>query len=789
MDKHALNVLEFNKIKDQLKEHITSKLTMKFIDTLEPKTEIAYIQDRQEEVSQAKKIIIREERIPLGGIYDIRSSLSKVEKDIVIYGDELLNILNTLVTGHRLKNYFNNLLDEDNEYYRIIKISKGISYFKELERSIKKAIDNRGEVKDSASSKLRDIRRSIRNTSDGIKDKLNSIINSSRYQKYMQESVITIRDDRYVVPIKSEYQHQFPGIVHDQSSSGQTLFIEPMAVVKLNNKLRQLAAQEEEEVYRILKELSMQVKEFLYDIKNTVQVLAILDFIFAKAKYSIEINASEPLLNQDGYINLIKARHPLLTGDVVPTNIYIGDKFNTLVITGPNTGGKTVTLKTVGLLTLMAQSGLHIPALSGSKVGVYQKIYSDIGDEQSIEQSLSTFSSHMNQIIKIIEEVNEESLVLLDELGAGTDPAEGAALAMSLLDYLYEKGAKTIATTHYSELKTYAYTNEGIENSSVEFDVETLQPTYNLQMGLPGSSNAFQIASKLGLRKEIIDRANELLARDDVEFDKVIKEIEQERKKYNTKKLETESINQEVKKLKKDYEAKLKTFEERKEQELKEAYREANKIIKRAQKKADQIIEDLKEKKKASDREIEEARSGLRQERKGIKNEESKLIEDARANREVPDLKIGDKVKIISYNKKGEVIDLFPNKKEAVVQAGIMKVNIDLRDLEKIKGKDKDDKTYPKVNISHIKSNKTKNISPKINLIGLRAVEAKSKLEKYLDDVLLSNLNQIEIVHGKGTGVLREVVHDLLDNYPSVREYRLGRPKEGGIGVTFVNFN
>ncbi|TDX46792.1 endonuclease MutS2 [Orenia marismortui] len=788
MDKHALNVLEFNKIKDQLKEHITSKLTMKFIDTLEPKTEIDYIQDRQEEVSQAKKIIIREERIPLGGIYDIRSSLSKVEKDIVIYGDELLNILNTLVTGHRLKKYFSNLLDEDNEYYRIIKISQGISYFKELERSIKKAIDNRGEVKDGASSKLRDIRRNIRNISDGIKDKLNSIINSSRYQKYMQESVITIRDDRYVVPIKSEYQHQFPGIVHDQSSSGQTLFIEPMAVVKLNNKLRQLVAQEEEEVYRILKDLSMQVKESLYDIKNTVQVLAILDFIFAKAKYSIEINASEPLLNQDGYINLIKARHPLLTGDVVPTNIYIGDKFNTLVITGPNTGGKTVTLKTVGLLTLMAQSGLHIPALSGSKVGVYQKIYSDIGDEQSIEQSLSTFSSHMNQIIKIIEEVNEESLVLLDELGAGTDPAEGAALAMSLLDYLYEKGAKTIATTHYSELKTYAYTNEGIENSSVEFDVETLQPTYNLQMGLPGSSNAFQIASKLGLRKEIIDRASDLLARDDVEFDKVIKEIEQERKEYNSKKVEAESINQNVKKLKEDYEAKLKDFEERKEKELKEAYREANKIIKRAQEKADQIIEGLKEKKKASDREIEEARSGLRQERKGIKNEESKLKEDARANREVPDLKVGDKVKIISYNKKGEVIDLFPDKKEAVVQAGIMKINIDLRDLEKIKGKDKGDKNYPKVNISHIKANKTKNISPKINLIGLRAVEAKSKLEKYLDDVLLSNLNQIEIIHGKGTGVLRELVHALLDNYPSVSEYRLGRPKEGGIGVTFVNF-
>jgi DNA mismatch repair protein MutS2 len=790
MDKHTLKVLEFNKIKEQLRKHISSKLTETFVDNLEPKTEIDYIRARQEEVSQAKQILVKEERPPFGGIYNIRDSLTKVEKDIVLYGDELLNILNTLVTGHRLSSYFVNLVDEDNEYYRIINIASNIGSFKELEKTIKLAIDERGEVKDDASPRLREIRKNIRRTSEGIRDQLNSVINSSRYRKYIQESVITIRDNRYVIPIKAEAQHQVPGIVHDQSASGQTLFIEPMPVVKLNNKLRQLSSQEEEEVYRILKELSLKVKERVDDIKNTVQILAILDFIFAKAKYSIEISGSEPLLNSDREIRLIKARHPLITGDVVANDIELGRDFDTLVITGPNTGGKTVTLKTVGLLILMSQSGLHIPALSGSSLGIYHQVYSDIGDEQSIEQNLSTFSSHMNNIIKIIEEVDDDSLVLLDELGAGTDPAEGAALAMSLLDYLHQKGAKTIATTHYSELKTYAYSNEGVENASVEFDVETLQPTYRLQMGLPGSSNAFQIASKLGLRDDIIEGANKLLTKDNIELDNILKEIERDRKEYNDKKEEAEQINQEAKRLKEEYEDKLKSLEEREEKELKEAYREANKIIKRAQDRANKIIEELKEKERASDREIEEARSGLREERKGLKNEEGKLVEEARQNRGIPNLEVGDKVKIVSLSKKGEVLQLFPDKKQALIQAGIMKVNIDLRDLEKVEGnqQEKEDSNFTKVNYSKVKGNKARNISPKLDLRGMRALDAKMKVEKYLDDVMLTNLSQIEIIHGKGTGVLKDVVHEILDDYPSVQEYRFGKPQEGGFGVTIVNF-
>ncbi len=783
MDKHALEVLEFEKIKAQLKEYITSKLTKTFIDRLSPKTDIDYIKARQEEVSQAKKIIIRESNPPLGGVYDIRDSLQQVEKNIVLDGEELLYILNTLITGHRLNNYFFNLDDDENEYYRIIKIAGQIGNFKDLERKIKRTINDQGKVKDTASSKLGDIRSDLRRTGDQIREKLNSIINSSRHQKHIQDTVVTIRDGRYVIPIKTEYQNKFPGLVHDQSASGQTLFIEPISVVKLNNKMRQLESQEEQEVYRILQELSFKIKERINEIKDTIQILAILDFIFAKARYSIKLDGVEPILNKTGYINLIKARHPLLTEDVVPIDIYLGGKFNTLVVTGPNTGGKTVTLKTVGVLIIMAQAGLHIPALSGSEIGIYSKLYADIGDEQSIEQNLSTFSSHMNQIINIIKQVDEDSLVLLDEVGAGTDPAEGASLAMSILNHLHQIGVKTIATTHYSQLKTYAYGREGVENASVEFDVETLQPTYRLQMGLPGRSNAFEIARKLGLKDEIITKAGQLLNEEDVEFDEIIKEIEKDKQEYTINKQKSKKIKEEAQKLKEEYEVRLEDLKEERDKELKETYREAKKIIKRAQMKADKIIKDLKEKKVVSDREIEKAKSGLREERKNINQGQGQLVEEIRESHEIPNLKVGDRVKIKSVNKKGEVIQL--SEEEAVVQAGIMRVTVDLRELTKV---EEDEDKRGKTNASRVKMNKSKSISPKLDLRGLRAEESKRKLEKYLDSVMLANLNQIKIVHGKGTGVLRKVVHQAIDNYPGVKEYRLGRPKEGGTGVTFVNF-
>ncbi|MFO7818996.1 MAG: endonuclease MutS2, partial [Halanaerobacter sp.] len=582
MDQHALDVLNFSEIKNQLSNYITSSLTETLIENLEPSAEIDYIQERQKEVTQAKKILIRESTPPIAGVKDIRSSLEKAEKSMILEGEELLDITTTLEVGHDLSSYFSNLEDEDNNYEKLIRIAAQIGNFRPLTNEIRKAIDNQGEVKSSASSKLQRIRRKIQNAKDSIRDKLNSMIHSNSLKDYIQDPVVTIRDGRYVIPVKVEHQGEVDGLVHDQSASGQTVFVEPTAVVKINNKLRQLESEEEQEIQRILQELMFLVQEKIDEIQTTLKLLTALDFIIAKARYSLDLDGSEPLLNEEQKTKLYKARHPLLTGDVVPIDVRLGDEFDTLVITGPNTGGKTVTLKTIGLLTLMAQAGLHVPALSGSKIGIYHQIYGDIGDEQSIKQNLSTFSSHMNQIIKIIEEAGEKALVLLDELGAGTDPTEGAALGMAILDHLHQKNVKTVITTHYSQLKTYAYNNSGVENASVEFDVETLQPTYNLQMGLPGRSNAFQIANRLGLKEEIIDRAQEFLSQEDLEIDDIIKEIEDDKKEYQNKKEQAKEDYQEAKKLKEEYQEKLVKLKEQKTRELKEAYREADKIIKRA---------------------------------------------------------------------------------------------------------------------------------------------------------------------------------------------------------------
>jgi DNA mismatch repair protein MutS2 len=790
MDAHALEVLEFAKIKDQLQTHVTSNLGADLVDNLKPKQDIDYIKQRQQEVTQAKKILIREKTPPFGGIRDIRKSLSQVKKGGSLTGKELLDIANTLSTAAQLRNYLLNLEDKEDEYKQIKQIAGQIDNFNRLERKITKAIDNQGEVKDSASSKLNDLRRKIRNTSSQIKDKLNSILNSNQYQSYIQESVVTIREDRYVIPVKAANQNDFPGIVHDKSASGQTVFIEPMPVVKLNNKLQQLITEEEREVERILQELSQAVKGKLPEIKETIKVLAMLDFIFAKAKYSLKLEGSEPLLNSKGKVDLIKARHPLLTGEVVPIDVELGKEFNTLVITGPNTGGKTVSLKTVGLLTLMAQSGLHIPALSGSEIGIYKQVFADIGDEQSIEQNLSTFSSHMKQIIKIVEEADPDSLVLLDEIGAGTDPVEGSALARALLDHLHNRGARTVATTHYSQLKSYAYNTAGVENASVEFDVETLKPTYKLRLGLPGRSNAFQIAGRLGLDEEIIDQASNYLDQSDLELDDMIKQIEDDKQEYQQKREAAEENRREAEELKEEYETKLDKLKKQKERELKEAYREANKIIKRAQNKADEIIDELKERDRLSDKEIEAARSELREERKGIKQEKQQLAEQQKEKREIPELEEGDKVKLIDLNQTGKVIDLYPSKEEALVQAGMMKVTTDLRDLKKVAGGQDETKSVKKTtNAQQVASSKTQNVSPKVDLRGLRAIEARDKLDKYLDDVLLTNLNQVEIVHGKGTGALRQVVQEVLDNYRGIEDYRLGKPKEGGTGVTIASLD
>jgi len=792
---HVLEILEYNKIKERLAKHTTSRLGHKLVVNLKPVSDLQYINQRQEEVTAAKKILNREGGVPLGGIRDIREALKKSSKEITLDGKELLDIANTLRAGRKLKRYLLGLEDEEDEYRTVMKHVVQIKKFQSLERTIQKAVDDQGRVMDSASSKLRNIRRKITNYSQRIKDKLNSILNSSKYKKFIQDFLVTVRDERYVIPIKSQFQSKVEGIVHDQSASRQTVFIEPMAVVKLNNELRSLRSKEEEEIYRILTELTSEVRKKLTGIKETLKLLAFLDFTFAKAKYSQEISGAEPLLNEEQNIKLEKARHPLIPQEeVVPISVQLGDRFNTLVITGPNTGGKTVTLKTVGLLTLMAQAGLHVPALSGSKLAVFDQVYGDIGDEQSIEQNLSTFSSHMTRIIEILRKAEKNTLVLIDEIGAGTDPTEGAALGMSILEELHNRDINTIATTHYSQLKAFAYQKDGIENASVEFNVETLRPTYRLQMGLPGRSNAFEIANRLGLDHDIIEQARNMLSEEQIQADEIIQDIEESKKSIVENEADIKKQKEEVEALKEEYKDKLAELKQLKKKIKKDAYKEAEEIIDEAKNKVDKVIKEVKTQTEIDRRQIDRAKSKLDRHSHQLDNRrtdiETELHEEELENAP-KGLQEGEQVRIKDLNREGEVVEVLSNKEEVVVQAGPMKVNVDINRLERIDD-DEINKSTKQVgksaSINRIRSKKSRRISPKLDLRGLRAMEAKEKTDKYLDDAYLAGISKAEIVHGKGTGVLREVVHDLLEEHPQVIDYRLGQEKEGGLGVTIVEF-
>ena len=532
MNEKTLKVLEYYKIVEKVSEKAESQLGKDMIKELKPERNLEKIEYLQNETREALDLLVRKGAPPLYGIHDISRELKLAEIGSTLSPGSLLKVSDMLRVSRNLKVYLKEAKDEGISNYPIIQdLIDSLRVFKNIEDQIENAIVNEEEISDNASPTLKNIRRQIVSKNDAIKDRLNSIINSEKYKKYLQDTIITIREGRYVVPIKQENRRHFKGIVHDQSSSGATIFVEPLAIVELNNELRELYIKEREEIERILRELTELVQEKAEDIRNNQKILQRLDYIFAKGRYALEINGTMPLLNEDGYINIKKGRHPLLDPKVVvPIDIYLGEDFNTLVITGPNTGGKTVTLKTVGLLTLMAQSGLFIPANSNSQIAVFDKIFADIGDEQSIEQSLSTFSSHMTNIVSILEELEPNSLVLFDELGAGTDPVEGAALAMSILDNLLKMNIRTIATTHYSQLKIYALTTEGVKNASVEFDVETLSPTYKLLIGVPGKSNAFEISAKLGLPKYILDYAKSLVSKENVEFEDVLKAIDQDRR-------------------------------------------------------------------------------------------------------------------------------------------------------------------------------------------------------------------------------------------------------------------
>ncbi|WP_432663945.1 endonuclease MutS2 [Wukongibacter baidiensis] len=786
MNERSIRVLEYTKIKEKLKNLATSWLGKDLIDELKPINNVDEVKDRLSETSEAVSILIQKGRIPFGPIYDLGRYLKVAEIGSYLYPGQLLEVGDTLRTARILKNFIK--ASDSEEFTPLQSLISNISTYKNIEERIEEAIISADEISDNASHTLKSIRRQIENKNSSIRNKLNSIINSSRTQKFLQDAIITIRQDRFVVPVKAENKRDVPGLVHDQSSSGATLFIEPMAIVEMNNELKELKLKEKAEIERILREISAQVGEVAENIKINQDILAKLDFIFAKAKLSIDMKAMEPRLNDNGYVRIKNGRHPLIdVKEVVPTNIWLGDKFNTLLITGPNTGGKTVTLKTVGLMVLMTQSGLHIPADYGTEISIFNQVYADIGDEQSIEQSLSTFSSHMTNIVEILKDASDRDLVILDELGSGTDPTEGAALAMAILTHLYDRGVKTIATTHYSELKQFALANEGVENASVEFDVETLSPTYRLLIGVPGKSNALEISRRLGLSEEIINKSKEFITNEDIEFEEIISSIESNRKTAEMERDEAIRLRLEVQKLKNDYEKKYQKLKDQKDREIREAKEEARTLLKETKREADEIIKELrgisKDVGKERNKKIEELRKKMKGSIDAL-HEPVNFAEELSDSKPPKSVKSGDMVKVLNLNQEGTVLSKPNQNGEVSVQVGIMKINVNISNLRLLKDTKKDIK---KTSIGSIMKSKTQTIRNEIDLRGKNIEESLIEIDKYLDDAYLSNLQQITIIHGKGTGALRKGIKEFLRKHSHVKTFREGVYGEGGSGVTIVD--
>lgn len=789
MDKKNMEILELDKIKEEIKRYTATIPAQEQILNLTPVVDLEYVRERLKEVTVARELTAEFGLPPFGGIRDLRKVLEKLEKGIVLSVKELVDIKDSLGGFRLLKRYFNEIVDNTEEkllekYYSPI-TSRGeqLIILKELERELERCLDEHGELKDSASPTLARIRSEIARTANRIREKMDNIIKSPQFQVMLQDNLITMRRERFVVPVKSEYRNQFKGIVHDQSASGMTLFMEPLAVVHLNNRLSELEAEEEQEIYRILTMLTEKAREHIHELESNLEIVTFLDFSFARAEYSRQIDGVEPEMNDEGIIVIEKGRHPLLREKAVPIDIYIGEKFKTLVITGPNTGGKTVALKTVGLFVLMAQCGLHVPAAQETRLAVFKNVFVDIGDEQSIEQNLSTFSSHMNRIKDFLLRADQDSLVLIDELGAGTDPGEGAALGIAILNSLKKNGATTIVTTHYSQLKNYAYEEEGVENASVEFDPRTLEPTYRILMGIPGGSNAFAIARRLGIPEEIVDEASSYLSTDELKVDKIISELSQERDRYIRLKEELQVKAEEIDSLINKYEEMSLKLEKEKERILREAREEAEAILEETRRETRNILQDLKKRAFQQRSEIDRKGNELHHQLKELEERldgKEELEESRRINQE---LQVGDEVRLLSTGSRGQVISIDEERKEATIQAGIMTVKVGLDDLIKAEMPE----TSKKEMVRRYRVKKTERVSPSLDLRGKRYEDAQRLLDKYLDDVFLAGLKQVEIIHGKGTGALRKAVQEVLDEHIHVESYRLGREGEGDHGVTIVD--
>lgn len=792
MNEKALRTLEYNKIIDKLTSLASTTYGKELCSKLLPQTDLKTIQKLQRETTDALSRMLRKGSVSFNGIHDIRPSLMRLKVGSALSATELLHISSDLDAALRLKAYggYTGKEGEEQTEDSLTEYFANLEPLTPLNNEIKRCIISEEEIADDATPALKSVRRAIKNANNRIHSELSSILSSSRTM--LQDNIITMRNGRYCLPVRAEYKALFQGMVHDQSSTGSTLFIEPMAIVRLNNELKELAIKEQEEIEKLLAELSNQAAEHTESLEYDFHTLTELDFIFARAALSKQMKASEPVFNKMGIINIKKGRHPLIDPKkVVPIDIRLGRDFTMLIITGPNTGGKTVSLKTVGLLTLMGQAGLHIPAFDGSELAVFEEVYADIGDEQSIEQSLSTFSSHMTNIVNILKEADTRSLVLFDELGAGTDPTEGAALAMSILSFLHKRQIRTMATTHYSELKIYALSTEGVSNASCEFDVETLRPTYRLLIGIPGKSNAFAISQKLGLPDYIINDAKERIGHQEKSFEDLISDLEANRITIEKEQAEISKYKAEIEQLKKNLTRKNETLEANRDRLLKEAKEQAAKILQEAKEFADQSIKRYNKwlQEGGSIKDMENERNALRER---LSESESALFKNkpkkAKKARSIEELKIGDPVHVISLGLNGTVSTLPNAKGDLYIQMGALRSLINLKDIELLEKEPEPQVELQKTQVGKIKMAKSASIHPDINLIGKTVEEAIFELDKYLDDAYLAHLPQVTVIHGRGTGALKNAVHAHLKKLKYVKTYRVGGFGEGDHGVTIVEF-
>ena len=781
MEKRVLKTLEYDKILAMLKERASCCISRELVDTMEPSGDFDTVERELKLTAEAETLFYKTGRSPVDDFPDMRHCLERMHAALFLSTGELLGIASCLKAARIAKDILAKEVGEESYLYNLAGL---LITHRSAEEEINRCVINEDEIFDGASPALARIRRAMRLANEKVREKLNSMIRSTAYQKYLQEPIITIRNGRFVIPVKQEYRQQVPGLIHDQSSSGATLFIEPSAVVELGNEYKKLLAEEADEIERILTELTAMLAPYADEIREDLNIMGQIDLVFAKAKLSRELNAVMPRLNRNNYVRIVRGRHPLIPADrVVPIDIWIGRDYRSLIITGPNTGGKTVTLKIVGLFALMVQSGIFVPANEGSEFPVFEHIYADIGDEQSIEQSLSTFSSHMKNIVGILDKADENSLVLLDELGAGTDPIEGAALAMSILEELNERHCICVSTTHYSEIKAFAMTHEGMENASMEFDIDRLCPTYRLYIGIPGKSNAFEISSRLGLPNSIIDKAKGFLKGEDVRFEDIISSAQSQHRIAEEERKMAEEARAELEKLRADAERERRKLDEDRNRLQAKAKEDAKRIVADSKREMEKLIVEIRSIKdidrSAADRVIQAARDTLRATETAVNEKEAIKKED---NTKPPKtVRAGDTVNIVTLDQKATVLSAPDSKGEVMVQAGVMKLNVKLKDIRLIEEKKAAAPTSGKVGLGA-----GKQVGLELDVRGMLVDEANIIVDRYLDDAYNAGLSEVNIIHGKGTGALRAGVQAFLKRHPLVKGYRMGSYGEGDAGVTVV---